>query len=105
MADRNAGREAVDARIRTLERELAEARAGHAAGNSAWLADLAEARAEVAALREVAALVREWQAAKRDLRAAVNVHGENSYAWHTVTRVVLEIESRLLAAALPEVVK
>lgn len=67
----------------------------------ALAADLAEARAEVAALREVAALVREWQAAKR----ASTITDGSGQSWDDLRIANDEreaIEARLLAATLPE---
>lgn len=80
---------------------------------SGVLADLAEARAEVAALREVVALVAEWQAAKvAEIEAKALIHDisrldESLNAdcrRETAARNSRQaIEARLLAAVIPEV--
>ena len=65
---------------------------------------LAEARAEVAALREVAGLVREWQAAKRASTCSPKAGFTQSWLDLKVANDEREaIESRLLATTLPEV--
>jgi|CXWL01.1.fsa_nt_gi hypothetical protein len=68
--------------------------------------ELAEARAEVAALREVASLVREWQAAK-DIEHRADTDYRNSATPYIVfedAKIARQaIEARLLAAVIPEV--
>ncbi len=58
-----------------------------------------ELQAEVAALREVAGLVREWQAAEAALRLAA----DDPWRIGGAVAAVEAIEARLLAATLPEV--
>jgi hypothetical protein len=101
---------ARDERVRELEAEVAEwqSRAKELLEDGCRGSDLntrlceqiAGLDAEVAALREVAGLVREWQAAKRaeDETLGSSVGG----AFKAAISVTNAIESSLLAAALPE---
>lgn len=65
------------------------------------IADLAEARAEVATLRGHVKLLAEWQAAKRaELATPAPPDGDCS-AWIKSLQGTSSVESRMLAAALP----